>query len=173
MNITSHPLQSPSHISIVLEPSPDELQTASKTNSIIQLFNFAVIPLLAKALAPHYPEAAFRCVYMHLAVLFMGRCREELVLDGVCVVCCVCVCMCMCMCVYFNVIVCLYVRVCINEFVSVSRSFIHSLLRHYLHHTTSHHITSHPTASQGWNSRALYSALHYKYLCRADTVRWR
>jgi hypothetical protein len=51
-------------IALSIEPSPDELQTASKTNSIIQLFNFAFIPVMAKLLAPYYPEVAFRYIYI-------------------------------------------------------------------------------------------------------------
>jgi hypothetical protein len=49
-------------IALSIEPSPDELQSASKTNALIQLFNFGFIPLAAKLLAPMYPIPAFRCV---------------------------------------------------------------------------------------------------------------
>jgi hypothetical protein len=48
-------------LALSIEPSPDELQSATKTNAIIQLFNFGFIPLAAKFLAPLYPIPAFRC----------------------------------------------------------------------------------------------------------------
>jgi len=45
------------------------MSSATKTNALIQLFNFGFIPVLAKVLAPHYPEAAFRDGLLALSVL--------------------------------------------------------------------------------------------------------
>jgi SBF-like CPA transporter family (DUF4137) len=53
-------------LALSIEPSPDELQSATKTNAIIQLFNFGFIPLVAKFLAPLYPIAAFRYNFDYL-----------------------------------------------------------------------------------------------------------
>ena len=40
--------------------SPAEISTATKTNVLIQGFNFGFIPLVVKLLAKYYPEPAFR-----------------------------------------------------------------------------------------------------------------
>lgn len=47
-------------IALSISGSPEELQSAYKTNLTIQLYNFAFIPLLAFVLAPMYPDKAFR-----------------------------------------------------------------------------------------------------------------
>jgi SBF-like CPA transporter family (DUF4137) len=49
-------------LQLSIQSNPDDVSSATKTNALIQLFNFAFIPLTAKLLAPYYPEAAFRCV---------------------------------------------------------------------------------------------------------------
>lgn len=49
--------------------SPDEVSTATKTNALIQVYNFLAIPLLLKLLAPLYPDAAFRDGLLVLACL--------------------------------------------------------------------------------------------------------
>jgi len=41
--------------------SPAEIESATKTNVLIQSFNFGFIPLCIKLLAPFYPDPAFRC----------------------------------------------------------------------------------------------------------------
>lgn len=51
-------------IALSISGSPSELQTATKTNTIIQLFNYGFIPLVAKILVPFYPVAAFRFVFV-------------------------------------------------------------------------------------------------------------
>lgn len=40
--------------------SPAEVVTATKTNILIQLFSYGFMPLVAKLLAPYYPDPAFR-----------------------------------------------------------------------------------------------------------------
>lgn len=40
--------------------SSADMQTAVKTNILIQAFNFGLIPLLALLLAPLYPDPVFR-----------------------------------------------------------------------------------------------------------------
>lgn len=47
-------------IALSISGSPSEMQSATKTNASIQLFNFAVIPLLAYLLVPFFPIPAFR-----------------------------------------------------------------------------------------------------------------
>lgn len=49
--------------------SPDEVRTASQTNALVQSFSFVAVPLLAKLLAPLYPDAAFRDGLLVLACL--------------------------------------------------------------------------------------------------------
>ena len=56
-------------LSLSITSSPEEMQSATKTNTLIQLFNFGFIPVLAKLLAPYYPEAAFRDGLLALSVL--------------------------------------------------------------------------------------------------------
>jgi len=56
-------------LSLSISSSPEEMSSATKTNALIQLFNFGFIPVLAKVLAPHYPEAAFRDGLLALSVL--------------------------------------------------------------------------------------------------------
>lgn len=53
-------------IALSISGSTSELQTAAKTNTMIQLFGYGVIPLLVKLLAPLYPDAAFRSVNVSL-----------------------------------------------------------------------------------------------------------
>ena len=47
-------------IALSITGSPDELQSAYKTNLTIQLYNFLFIPLFALLFAPLYPDKAFR-----------------------------------------------------------------------------------------------------------------
>ena len=47
-------------LSPLTESSPAERAIATKTNILIQGWNFGVIPLIVKILAPFYPEPAFR-----------------------------------------------------------------------------------------------------------------
>lgn len=56
-------------IALSVSGSPSEMQSAYKTNLCIQLFNFGVIPLAAKFLAPLYPDPAFRDGLLVLSVL--------------------------------------------------------------------------------------------------------
>jgi predicted Na+-dependent transporter len=49
-------------IALSIGASPSELQTATKVNAIIQLFNFGFMPLAAKLLVPFFPIPAFRYV---------------------------------------------------------------------------------------------------------------
>lgn len=56
-------------LALSIQSSPQEMQSATKTNAIIQLFNFAFIPLMAKLLSPYYPHAAFRDGLLALSVL--------------------------------------------------------------------------------------------------------
>jgi len=56
-------------IAISLSSSPSELSAAGKTNALIQLFNFAFIPLIVKLLAPFYPDPTFRDGLLVLACL--------------------------------------------------------------------------------------------------------
>ena len=56
-------------LALSIQSSPEEVQTATKTNTMIQLYNFAFIPIVAKLLAPYYPEVAFRDGLLALSVL--------------------------------------------------------------------------------------------------------
>ena len=56
-------------LALSIQSSPEEVQTATKTNTMIQLYNFAFIPIMAKLLAPYYPEVAFRDGLLALSVL--------------------------------------------------------------------------------------------------------
>ena len=47
-------------IALSISGSPSELQSTVKTNILIQTFNFAIIPLMAKLLVPFYPVPEFR-----------------------------------------------------------------------------------------------------------------
>lgn len=49
-------------IALSLTSSQDNVQVMVKTNTLIQLFNYGFIPLLAKLLVPYYPEKVFRYV---------------------------------------------------------------------------------------------------------------
>jgi hypothetical protein len=54
---------------IALSISTDDLQSASKTNAIILSYNFAFLPLFAKAFSQFYPDPAFRDGLLVLSVL--------------------------------------------------------------------------------------------------------
>lgn len=56
-------------LSPLTESSPAERAIATKTNILIQGWNFGVIPLIVKILAPFYPEPAFRDGLLVLACL--------------------------------------------------------------------------------------------------------
>ena len=56
-------------LSLSIHSSPEDFLTATKTNTMIQLYNFAFIPLMAKLLVPHYPEVAFRDGLLALSLL--------------------------------------------------------------------------------------------------------
>lgn len=54
---------------IALSISTDDLQSAGKTNAIILSYNFAFLPLFAKAFSQFYPDPAFRDGLLVLSVL--------------------------------------------------------------------------------------------------------
>lgn len=56
-------------VALSLSNTPSELSAATKTNTLIQVFNFGFIPLLFKLLAPFYPDPAFRDGLLVLACL--------------------------------------------------------------------------------------------------------
>lgn len=45
--------------------SPSEIALSTKTNLLIQLYNFGLIPIMFKLLAPYYPDPAFRYGVRH------------------------------------------------------------------------------------------------------------
>ena len=49
--------------------SPEEMTAATKTNALIQGFNFGLMPLLVKILAPLYPDPAFRLLLYLIFIL--------------------------------------------------------------------------------------------------------
>eukprot|EP01040_Poterioochromonas_malhamensis_P014873 gene14873-16551_t len=56
-------------VALSLSGTPSELSAATKTNALIQLFNFGFIPIVVKLLAPFYPDQSFRDGLLVLACL--------------------------------------------------------------------------------------------------------
>ena len=56
-------------LALSIQSSPEEVQSATTTNTMIQLYNCAFIPIITKLLAPYYPEVAFRDGLLALSVL--------------------------------------------------------------------------------------------------------
>eukprot|EP01038_Epipyxis_sp_PR26KG_P010846 gene10846-14559_t len=56
-------------VALSLVGSPDEMSAATKTNILIQSFNFGFIPLFLKLVSPFYPDSQFRDGLLVLACL--------------------------------------------------------------------------------------------------------